>query len=298
MRSELSRLLKKPKNRLLARAARERGIEFTGSYRAATVRERRFGGLFQKPVRVLILIPVLSALSYAQGRNGQPPAPAKSTAPVDLTGYWVSVVTEDWRYRMVTPAKGDYPSIPFNAEGRRAADSWDPAKDEAAGEQCKSYGAGNVMRVPERLRIVWEDDRTLRIDTDAGEQTRLLHFGEWKPQGGPRTWQGDSAAQWEYAGPRGRGGAVSAGTQRAGDLKVVTTRMRPGYLQKNGVPYSENAIVTEYLHRWTEPNGDAWMLVITQVDDPQYLNNRFVRSTHFKRLADSSGWNPSSCSAR
>jgi hypothetical protein len=104
---------------------------------------------------------------YAQGRGGQAPATAQAAAPVDLTGYWVSVVTEDWRYRMVTPVKGDYPSIPLNPEGRKVADSWDPAKDEAAGNQCKSYGAGNVMRVPERLRITWDSDNTLKVDTDA-----------------------------------------------------------------------------------------------------------------------------------
>src|SRR6516164_1815309 len=74
---------------------------------------------------------------YAQRGRGQAAAnlTAKAGAPVDLTGYWVSLVTEDWRYRMVTPPKGDYPSIPLNAEGRRVADAWDPAKDEAAGLQ-------------------------------------------------------------------------------------------------------------------------------------------------------------------
>ncbi|HEV3333152.1 MAG TPA: hypothetical protein VG096_19330 [Bryobacteraceae bacterium] len=234
----------------------------------------------------LIVALAFATVAHAQGR---------AAAAIDLTGYWVSVVTEDWRYRMVTPAKGDYPSIPLNPDGRKVADAWDAAKDEAAGEQCKSYGAGNVMRVPERLRIVWDDDNTLRIDTDAGQQSRLFHFGAWKPAGGPPAWQGDSLAQWEYAGPRGRGARAAA---RAGDLKVVTTHLRPGYLQKNGVPYSANAVVTEYFHRWTEPTGDSWMLVITQVDDPQFLNNRFVRSTHFKRLADSIGWNPTPCSAR
>ena len=79
----------------------------------------------------------------AQGRGGapQPPQTAKVGAPIDLTGYWVSVVTGDWRFRMMTPLKGDYTSMPMNAEARKIADVWDPAKDEAAGEQCKSYGA-------------------------------------------------------------------------------------------------------------------------------------------------------------
>ncbi|MBV9503403.1 MAG: hypothetical protein JO323_00205 [Acidobacteriia bacterium] len=229
--------------------------------------------------------------AHSQGRGGPGAGlPPKAAAPIDITGYWVSVVTEDWRFRMVTPKKGDYPSIPLNAEGRRVAQAWDPAKDEAAGEQCKSYGAGNVMRVPERLRISWEDDTTLRVDTDAGTQTRLFHFGGVRAPGGAPTWQGISAAQWELAGARGRG--------HGGDLKVVTTHMRPGYLQKNGVPYSENAVVTEYFNRTMEDNGDSWLIVTTMVEDPQYLTARFVRSTHFKKLADSSGWRPTECTAR
>ena len=78
---------------------------------------------------------------HAQGRGGRPaglPTTPKVAAPVDLTGYWVSIVTEDWRWRMVTPPKGDYSSVPLNPEGRKVADAWDAAKDEAAGEQCKS----------------------------------------------------------------------------------------------------------------------------------------------------------------
>ncbi len=233
----------------------------------------------------------------AQGRGAAPSA--KAAAPIDITGYWVSVVTEDWRWRMVTPKKGDFPSIPLNAEGRRVADSWDPAKDEAAGEQCKAYGAGNIMRVPERLRITWADDNTLRVETDAGEQTRLFHFGLHPAPSGPATWQGDSVAQWELAGERARGGVgAPPPSVRGGDLKVVTTHLRPGYLQKNGVPYSGNAVVTEYFNRTVEANGDSWLIVVTMVNDPQYLTNRFTRSTHFKRLPDSSGWNPAPCVAR
>ena len=220
---------------------------------------------------------------------------------MDLTGYWVSIVTEDWRYRMVTPAKGDYASLPLNAEGRKVADTWDPAKDEASGNQCKSYGAAALMRVPGRLHITWEDERTLKIDTDAGTQTRLLHFGAAQPPSGEPTWQGFSAAQWDVpAAGRGMGGgaALQAGQQRAGTLKVVTTKMRSGYLRKNGVPYSGNAVLTEYFDRTNEPNGDAWLVVTTIVNDPQYLQQEFVTSTHFKKQANAAGWAPTPCEAR
>jgi hypothetical protein len=222
-------------------------------------------------------------------------AQAKAAAPVDLTGYYVSVVTEDWRFRMMTPAKNDYPSIPLNLEGRKLAGSWDPAKDEAAGEACKAYGAGNIMRMPGRIHIAWQDDNTLKVETDTGTQTRLFHFGRPQPQAGAPDWQGSSVAQWELAGGgRGRGGPANGG-----DLKVVTTHVRPGYLQKNGVPYSADAVITEHFDLLNkETTGDQWLIVTTLVDDPQYLARPFQRSTHFKRLPDASGWDPSPCSAQ
>src|SRR6266850_528419 len=119
----------------------------------------------------------------APGRAGGPPPSAKVAAPFDPTGYWVAVISEDWRWRMVTPAKGDYPSVPMTPEGQKIADAWDPAKDEAAGEQCKGYGAPGLMRAPTRLNITWEDDNTLKVESDYGMQIRRFHFGNWKSPG-------------------------------------------------------------------------------------------------------------------
>src|SRR6478752_812324 len=132
---------------------------------------------------VTVLLCVITLTVFAQGQRGAAgrgrggPASAREGAAIDLTGYWVSVISEDWKFRMVTPKKGVYDSLTLNNEGRRVADTWDPAKDEAAGEQCRAYGAANIMRVPGRLHITWQDDNTLRIDADAGTQTRLLRFG-------------------------------------------------------------------------------------------------------------------------
>jgi len=232
-----------------------------------------------------------------RGRGQQVAQTPKAGAPIDLTGYWVSVVTEDWRFRMVTPPKGNYGGVPLTAEGRRVADGWDPAKDEAAGEQCKSYGAAGLMRVPGHLHITWQDDATLRIDADTGTQTRVFHFSGARPgePGEPgeivATWQGYSVAEWETAG-------AGRGKPRGGSLKVVTTRMRPGYLRKNGVPYSANAVLTEHYDRIATPTGDEWLVVLTEVEDPQYLTQPFVTTTHFKKRPDASGWNPEPCTAR
>jgi hypothetical protein len=237
---------------------------------------------------------VMPALLDAQGRGGGRGGSPQSIAPIDLTGYWVSVVTEDWRYRMVTPPKGDYPSIPLNAEGRKVADAWDPAKDEASGNQCKAYGAVNGLRQPGRLHITWENENTLKMELDAGTQTRYLRFGRPPTPPGEPTLQGNSVASWEFPGGRGARGPEAQG----GSLKVVTRNMKPGYLQKNGVPYSENAVLTEYFHVTKESNGDQWLVITTMVEDPTYLARTFQRSTHFKKEPDGSKWDPEPCSAR
>src|ERR1700685_1441035 len=141
---------------------------------------------------------VLAMAMLATALFGQSsPSTAKASAPVDLTGYWVAFVTEDWRFRMITPRKGDYQPVPMTPEARKVADAWDPAGDEAAGNQCKSYGAGAIMRLAARFHITWQDDNTLRVDSDAGTQTRLLHFNPQPSTPGERTWQGVSTAQWQ-----------------------------------------------------------------------------------------------------
>lgn len=233
----------------------------------------------------------------------QPPVNGRKMAPLDFTGYWVSIVTEDWRWRMITPDKGDYASVPLNSEGKRVADTWDPAKDEAAGEQCKSYGAPAIMRVPGRIHISWENDNTLRVETDAGTQTRLFHFGSSAPPESVPQWQGYSVAHWEglrQGGFLNAFGAApgSAGPAPEGYLKVVTTDLRPGYLRKNGVPYSASTELEEYFDSFKAPNGDRWLVVTTIVTDPKYLSEPFITSSHFKKLADASGWNPSPCTAK
>ena len=111
----------------------------------------------------LAFLCLLSASPVAQTRGGAPvpgavpPTSARMSAPTDVTGYWVSLITEDWRWRMIMPAKGDYQSVPITPEAKRAADNWDPAKDEAAGEACRAYGAAGIMRLPTRLRVSWAD---------------------------------------------------------------------------------------------------------------------------------------------
>jgi hypothetical protein len=236
-------------------------------------------------VIVLALSSLMTPPLRAQTPSG---ASARATAPIDLTGYWVSYVTENWRYRMVTPAKGEYRRIPVSQAALPIINNWDPAADERAGEQCKSYGAAAIMSVPGRLHITWQDDNTLRIDTDAGKQTRLLRFVRRAPAAAAaRSWQGESTAAWER----------TSTSEGGSSLRVVTSNMRAGYLRKNGVPYSERATVTEHFDVAGLPDGGQLLLVTTVVDDPVYLNAPYIVSPHFKKESDGSKWEPTPCSS-
>jgi hypothetical protein len=227
----------------------------------------------------------------AQGRATGAPQSARASAPKDFTGYWVSVVTEQWNLRMLMPPKGEYSMLPLNAEGRAVADAWTRERD--AGNECQGYGAAVIMRVPGRLHIHWADDDTLQIDTDSGTQTRLLHFGASArpPADAQLQWQGYSVAAWAGTA-MGRGAKVPG---PAGNLRVVTTQMKAGYLRKNGVPYSEKATLEEYFDTLTEPDGNSWLVVSSIVTDMQYLTGPYAWTVHFKKVPDGQGWDPTPC---
>jgi len=223
----------------------------------------------------------------------------KAAAPYDLTGYWVSVVTEDWRWRMTTPPKGDYISIPLSDEGRRIAFAWDPKMEGS----CKAYGAAGLLHIPTRLNISWQGDDVLKVETDAGAQTRLLRFAQTRDSGlggrdsktvsGPRSLQGFSVAEWEPLGVAGVGRAGGGLPPRA--LKVTTTNLVEGWLRKNGVPYSDQTTLVEHWDRVAFPNGDAWLTVSQYVSDPKYLTGDYTTSQHFKREPDGSKFKPVPC---
>jgi len=236
-------------------------------------------------------------------------------APIELTGTWVSVVTEDWHLRMIAPAPGNFENLPLTPAAQAEANAANLDQIEASGLACQAYAAPTIMREPGRVRISWEDADTLRIDTDAGEQVRRLYFSD-APAPGEPTWQGHSEAEWEYAGgfsPQraeaqaadgGRGGRGGRGRGAApaapvgGKLIVETSNLRPGLLRKNGVPFSANAEMTEYYNLITEPDGTDWFVVTTIVTDPENLLVDFITSSNFRREADDANWNPAPCSLR
>lgn len=274
----------------------------------------------------LLLLAAVACVRTASAQNISTVEPSqtltpRSAAQIDLTGAWVSVVTQDWVYRMVTPPKGDVGSVPLNADGKKLAEAWDPAGDNTPDKRCNAYGAIGLTRQPGRLHIDWKDDSTLQIKFDAGAQTRLLHFADFLPPSGfgttetplsllkaqappgPPTRQGYSVAAWQKIA-QVRGLTIVGLTStpaptpnQGGSLMVITTHMTPGYLQKNGVPYSADATLTEYFDRIHLPTGDDYLIETSVLEDPTYLTEPYVTSTQFRRELDDGHWAPSKCDA-
>ena len=232
------------------------------------------------------------AAVIAQGPRPEARTPRES-APIDITGQWVSVVTEDWRWRMVTPPKGDTSSVPLNAAGRKAAGAWDLSADRARGALCQAFGPPALIRQPGRVRIRWENASTLLAEFDAGTQVRRFRFGASAPAGAPSL-QGDSDARW-FRQPQNRGILAQSPPTPGGSLEVVTTNLQAGYLRPNGVPYRNHAVVKEFIDTFTLGDDGTWLIVTTVVADPTYLTQEFVISSQFKKESDLSRWNPRPC---
>src|SRR5437867_8221000 len=247
--------------------------------------------------------PAAAAPAGQRGGGGAGAGSAKAAAPVDITGYWVSIVTEDWIERMC-------PDCPRSGTGGRGGGGGGfgggqgapaPAPTAANADPCRAYGAGGSLRVPGRLDITWADDNTLQIDMDAGTQTRLVHFNPIQPPSTEKTLQGYSAGTWEVGGGGGGrgggggggrgGGGAAGGTARWGSLKVVTTNMKGGYLLSSRSSYGDNAVLTEHFTRHTD-FGTDYFTVTAQVDDG---NQTRVTSSTFKKEPNGSKFAPSAC---
>lgn len=248
------------------------------------------------------------AAAPASNPQAKPPS-AQAEAPFDPSGYWVSLITENWRWRMVVPGKGEYADVPINLKAKQIADAWNPATDEAAGNQCEAYGAAVIMRNPERLHISWQDANTLRVDTDEGMQTRLLKFVPTPAPGppsvvvgplapphtnAPPSWQGQSAARWQMSA---RAAGAPANAPRYGALEVSTADMLPGLLRKNGVPYGADTQMREIWDLRTL--GDQkWISISIRVTDPEYLRTPYIYDSIFQHEPDGTKWAPSACTLR
>ena len=200
-------------------------------------------------------------------------------------GYWVSLVTDDWRYRMLTPPKGNADYMPVNAEARRVMDEWDPAKDEAGGEACRGYGAGGVMRLPGRLHITWENDNTLKMDIDAGTQTRRFVFGAAPRRAAEPSWQGSPRRRAGcFPGRRGRGAERPPRSARRDDDAPAS-----GLPAEERHPLQRQRTYHRVLRAPRRDEAQEYLAVTTMVDDPQYLALPYIKTYEYKKQPDASG---------
>jgi hypothetical protein len=239
---------------------------------------------------------------------------AQAAAPVDLTGYWVSIVTEDWIERMSpdSPPSGTGGGIGgFGGGGGggrgRGGGVGAPgggAPAAVTSDPCRVYAAGGSLRVPGRLHITWADENTLKVEMDAGTQTRLFHFNVAQPEAGAKSLQGYSIATWDTGGGGGGfggfggggggargGGGRGGGAPRWGSLKVVTTNLSGGYLLSSRDTYSENATLTENFTRHSD-FGTEYFTATVIIDEG---GRQRITSSTFKREADGSKFEPTGC---
>jgi hypothetical protein len=271
-------------------------------------------------VAAAVAAALLGAGSIACAQGASAPVTPRSAAQIDLTGYWVSLVTEDWRYRMADPPAGDFGSIPLNRNAYEAMRKWSPPSAEEKTPACSDqFGAPAIMRQPGRLHIEWQGDTALRIDVESGGQPRVLKFADFLPPGGfatseapaalasfhespdSKSLQGTSIAAWTKQDQSfgfelfGRTGTRPPTPARGGSLMVVTSGLLPGLLQKNGVPYSENTVMKEFFDVLSLPDSRQLLIVTTVIEDPQYLVEPDITSTQFLRETSAANWAPTSC---
>lgn len=249
-------------------------------------------------VLLTIIPPVLAQSGPPPARPSGPPT-AQQAARFDPTGYWVSVVTEDWRWRMLTPPTGDVEGVPASRTARKAALQFDATKYGSGWTNkidCRAYYGAGLMRMPTRLHVTWAGPDILKIETDWGQQTRLLYFKKSDmPNAGP-TPQGSSAAEWQLPAQGPRGGFARGGPSKdGGRLYVATNNLAPGWLRRNGLPYGGKAQMSEWFQLFEDSAGKTWLSLTTKVEDPEYLTGPHVTSSDFRKEPDGSKWSPHPC---
>ena len=190
-------------------------------------------------------------------------------AEADLTGYWEAILHEDTLFRTAGPPIGEYIGLPINDAARAIANDWNPEDGYKPENQCKMHGAAYIMRSPIRIFVAQDDEVTIsiKIELEMGRERKIYLDGRPAPEG-PPTDMGHSVGVWE------------------GDmLTVTTTNMTEKYIRRNGVPNSEQAVMTEHFVR----HGD-YITLINIIEDPVYLNEPLIRSISYRKRNDEFKW--------
>jgi hypothetical protein len=194
-------------------------------------------------------------------------------AQTDIAGEWASRLHEDQPHRQPGPHIGDYTGLPVNDAARLRADSWDASIQSVREHQDQPltsvYGFHGIanLRVSKVVDPVTQQVVAYSIFRSPGTGgTRVIWMdGRARPpEYAPHTWQGFSVGRWN-----------------GGMLTVQTTHIKAGTIQRNGVPHTDRATVTEYFMR-----HGAYLTIVAVTDEPEYLEEPLVRSSTFVLAPD------------
>lgn len=208
----------------------------------------------------------VSPLTAQAPEGGQPPM-------VELTGSWAMSNDEERLIRIDPgPELGNFTGFPLNAAGRQKALTWNSTIQAVPEHQSRPHAGTYSMRGPgpnfHMGEIIDAVTRRLIAYTITGlfENANRTIWLDGRPhpsEYAEHLWTGFSTGEWEN-----------------GTLHVTTTHLKQMFLQRNGIPVSPYAVMHEFFIR----HGDR-LLLISQVDDPVYLEEPMVRTSTFR-------WNP------
>lgn len=187
-------------------------------------------------------------------------------AQVDIAGEWATRTNEDQPHRAPGADLGDYTGLPINAQARQKASVWDASILSEPESMAKPHSPQYFMRGPgPNLRIrkatdpVTQELIAYTVEGSFGRNDRVIWMdGRPHPsEHAEHTWDG-----------------FSTGKIEGNRLTVTTTHMKYGIIQRNGVPSSPEAVMTEHFVR----HGN-WMTDVIIIDDPTYLEEPFIRTS-------------------
>lgn len=200
-------------------------------------------------------------------------AAAPAMAQVDIAGEWATRTNEDQPHRAPGADLGDYTGLPINAKARQKASSWDASILSEPESMAKPHAPQYFMRGPgPNLRIEKVVDPTTQelivytIEGVYGRDDRTIWMdGRPHPsEHAEHTWDG-----------------FSTGKVEGNHLTVITTHMKYGVIQRNGVPASPDAVMTEHFIR-----HGGWLTDVIIVDDPTYLEEPLIRTSTWELSAN------------
>jgi hypothetical protein len=175
---------------------------------------------------------------HAQGR-GRGPAAAPTTARGSSLHRSHRLLGGVRHRRLALPddhaAEGDYGRVPLSPRDARWPTVGIRQADKGSGQRVQGRLAPPTScACPGACHITWQDDATLKVEADAGTQTRTLRFAS--PAG-----RASRARRALVAGQP----PLQRGTPPPNRSTSSPRNLRAGYLRFNGVPYSENATLTK-----------------------------------------------------